>query len=182
MDSLWAPIKNGTLCQVLRAVMTISKGVGFFSSSVFQQAILKHYQDSKLIPRGMQIMMECVQKWALKMGLALRRMVPCMVGLNRIIFWLGSLAVAIFSVWDKSSWIHLNYCVGPSCQQIEASAFRRNYKRAATSKLANLNRLKQELLDVVDPGLYICIYIYICVCVWVSLLTSQLCFAKLVVR
>ena len=56
--------------------MVTSKGVGYYSSAVFKDAILKHYVDKKLIPKGMQIEMECIQKWALKMGLTVRRMVP----------------------------------------------------------------------------------------------------------
>ena len=55
--------------------MKASKGTGWYSATVFQQAILKFYVDADLIPRGMCVSMDCVQKWSLKMGLALRRMV-----------------------------------------------------------------------------------------------------------
>ena len=64
-------------CQALKAVLTVSEGVGYYSATVFQQAILRHYVDSRLLPQGMQVQMDCIQKWSLKMGLALRRMVSC---------------------------------------------------------------------------------------------------------
>lgn len=64
-------------CQALKAVLTVSKGLGYYSATVFKEAILKHYVDSRLLPKGMQVQMDCIQKWSLKMGLALRRMVSC---------------------------------------------------------------------------------------------------------
>ena len=64
------------ILQVLRAVMKASRGAGFYSARVFKHAILQFYEKNKLIPKGMSVEMECVDKWALKMGLALRRMVP----------------------------------------------------------------------------------------------------------
>ncbi|CAL1161713.1 unnamed protein product [Cladocopium goreaui] len=95
--------------QAIKAVMMVSRGMGYYSARVFQKSILKFYVDFKLLPRGMQVEMECVQKWSLKMALALRRM---------------------------------------------ASAFRRNYKRAATAKLTKINKLKKDLVGVVEftPG------------------------------
>ncbi len=52
----------------------VSKGVGHYSAAVFKLAIEKHYVDRKLIPRGMQVEMDCIQKWSLKMAVALRRL------------------------------------------------------------------------------------------------------------
>ena len=58
--------------------MKTSKGVGFYSATVFKHAILKFYSANNLIPKGMCVEMDCMQKWSLKMGLALRRMVSCL--------------------------------------------------------------------------------------------------------
>lgn len=65
-----------SLNQVVRAVFKVSHGLGYFSATLFQQAILKFYDSKSLLPKGMKIEMECAQKWSLKMGLALRRMAP----------------------------------------------------------------------------------------------------------
>ena len=65
--------KNSPL-KVLRAVMVYSRGVGHYSAHVFKEAILQYYTTHKLLPKGMHSSMECLQKWSLKMGLALRRM------------------------------------------------------------------------------------------------------------
>ena len=64
------------LGQVLKAVMLVSKGSGYYSAATFKHAILKFYVKNNLIPKGMQVEMDCIQKWSLKMALALRRMVP----------------------------------------------------------------------------------------------------------
>ena len=49
---------------------------GRFSSHIFTGAILRFYAAKKLFPAGIVKEMECIQKWSLRMGLALQRLVP----------------------------------------------------------------------------------------------------------
>ena len=62
--------------EVVGCVMRVSKGNGRFSARILQDSILDFYVVQKLLPSGMLPEMECVQVWALKMGLALQRLVP----------------------------------------------------------------------------------------------------------
>lgn len=54
--------------------MVISKGKGRFSSHILCQSILKFFSVERLYPKGMCAQMECVERWALRMGQALQRL------------------------------------------------------------------------------------------------------------
>lgn len=127
---------NFPLWKVLKAVMMVSKGTGHYSAAVFKMAIEKHYSDCKLIPRGMQEEMECIQKWSLKMAIALRRLATW-----KQLFFL----ISIFRKWPL--YIRCEFSFGTAIAK--ASGFRRNFQRAASAKLANIRKLKEDLKEVV---------------------------------
>lgn len=56
--------------------MRVSKGTGRFSAKLLQASILRFYVSNQLLPSGMLPEMDCIQVWALKMGLALQRFAP----------------------------------------------------------------------------------------------------------
>ena len=60
--------------EAVEAVMRATKGRGRFSAHLLKIVIIQYYEKHKLFPKGMVGSMECVQTWALKMGLALQRL------------------------------------------------------------------------------------------------------------
>ena len=54
--------------------MRATLGRGRFSAHLLKAVIIQYYEKHNLFPKGMVSSMECVQAWALKMGLALQRL------------------------------------------------------------------------------------------------------------
>ena len=69
-------------CEIVFAVMKVSRGVGRYSSLLLKAAILKFYEDNKLFPSGLSANMEVVDSWALKQAAALQRLVTRIVSRN----------------------------------------------------------------------------------------------------
>ena len=59
---------------MIEAIMVISQGKGRYSSHILCQSILKFFTVEGLFPKGMCSQMECVERWALRMGQALQRL------------------------------------------------------------------------------------------------------------
>ena len=69
--------------EVIQAVLQVSRGVGRYSTQVFQKAILKFYEDNHLFPVGMSVEMACVENWAKKTAYGLQRVVARFTRLMR---------------------------------------------------------------------------------------------------
>ena len=63
------------LAQAVYAVMASTPGRQHQSAHNIKEAILMFYSDIQLFPAGVLPEMPCVQNWALKCGVALRRLV-----------------------------------------------------------------------------------------------------------
>lgn len=74
---LTAPIISAWDCwhQVLLAVINGTKGAPRVSAYVMQDALLRFYTKHKLFPSGVYAEIPAVQSWALKYGLAIKKMV-----------------------------------------------------------------------------------------------------------
>lgn len=60
--------------EAVEGIMRATRGRGRFSSHLLKIVIIQYYEKHKLLPKGMVSSMDCVQTWALKMGLALQRL------------------------------------------------------------------------------------------------------------
>ena len=70
-----APLQRKPVAfQVIEAVMLTSGGKGRFSSHILAEAVLLFFETAKLFPAGICRDMECVAKWALKVGRTLQRL------------------------------------------------------------------------------------------------------------
>ena len=65
------------LSKALYAVMKAYRK-SHFSAYVIKAGICKYYESEELFPRGLRTDMECVEKWGLRMGKALARLVSGM--------------------------------------------------------------------------------------------------------
>jgi len=61
---------------VLLAVVKGSAGRARLSDFVLQRAVLQFYSSNKLFPSGVVAELPSVQEWSLKVGKALKRLVP----------------------------------------------------------------------------------------------------------
>ena len=61
--------------QAIEAVL-LHSSKGRFSSHILAEAIIKFYETKKLFPAGIVKSMDCIQKWSIRMGRALQRVVP----------------------------------------------------------------------------------------------------------
>lgn len=61
--------------QAIEAVL-LHCSTGRFSSHILAEAIVKFYETKKLFPAGIVKNMDCIQKWSIRMGRALQRVVP----------------------------------------------------------------------------------------------------------
>ena len=68
--------------QVLLAVIKGAKGSSRVSAYVMQDALLGFYSKYKLFPAGIYSEIPAVQSWALKHGLAIKKMVTSFIGSN----------------------------------------------------------------------------------------------------
>jgi len=57
--------------------MMTSRGKGRYSAHILKEALLEFFQEKRLFPKGMCREMECIQKWALRSGQAMQRLVSC---------------------------------------------------------------------------------------------------------
>jgi len=62
--------------QAIHAVMLATEGKGRFSSHLLKICIVGFFEKSRLFPKGITKEMDSVQKWSLKMGLALKGLAP----------------------------------------------------------------------------------------------------------
>lgn len=62
--------------EAIFVVMKASRGVGRFSSILLKEAILTFYTECELFPTGITSSMAVIDKWALRQGSALQRLVP----------------------------------------------------------------------------------------------------------
>lgn len=60
--------------QAIEAVILHSSR-GRFSSHILAESILRFYEAKKLFPAGIVKEMDCIQKWSIRMGRALQRLV-----------------------------------------------------------------------------------------------------------
>ena len=89
---------DSNLHQAIKAVMMVRRGTGYYSARGNSMLTSNSFLE-------MQVEMECIQKWSLKMGLALRRMVSCM-------FFMHFCALFRFFIytWVPGSIPHLYIC------------------------------------------------------------------------
>ena len=64
------------LLQAIFAVMKATEGRARQSAHLIKEAVLKFYGDNNLFPEGIVAELDAVQVWALRIGSALKRMVP----------------------------------------------------------------------------------------------------------
>ena len=76
--------------QVLLAVIKGAKGASRVSAYVMQDALLRFYTKHKLFPSGVYAEIPAVQSWALKYGLAIKKLATLRKFDQSFFFWDGA--------------------------------------------------------------------------------------------
>lgn len=111
--------------QVVAAVLRASKGRGYFSKHLMDQAVRLFYNECELWPDGLREDLPAVREWSARMGVAIARLAPR----------------------SFESSCMLRVCLA------EAARFRPLAMRSNTSKQAGLQWIRDQIHGYVDAGL-----------------------------